>query len=506
MPGHKGRRFYEKYAPEAAALFDRSPDHDITEIPGADNLFQPETVIRRVMDRYRSLYESRETYLLVNGSSAGLMAAILTAVPQGGKLIMARNCHKSVFNGARLGGITPVYAWPEIIEEYGICGEVTAEEVERAVSEAPEASAVLVTSPNYYGICSDIEAIARVAHRHGMVLIVDQAHGAHLPFMNKKLAAERGGADIVIDSTHKTLASFTQTAIANICSDRVDLDVFQDRLQMLESTSPSYILMASLDLNAQILESHGTELMEQWRENLMYFYRRYKEIPGLSLMTHPALDPTKLNLDMSALGLTGADLEDELIKRGIYTELTTGNIAMAMTGIGNDRSDYDRLLAALAEISENVAATVATASGTAESAAASGDAPAAETRAASGASSTAVPCAASTAVPCAASTATSCASPNYDAFENCDLSHIERQANSHKPETVSVPDKTESVHYTEAAGRISAGLIIPYPPGRPLICPGEIMDETILRYAFVLRQRGEKVIGMTADGFVRVGV
>ena len=477
MPGHKGRRFYEKYAPEAAALFDRSPDYDITEIPGADNLFQPETVIRRVMDRYRSLYESRETYLLVNGSSAGLMAAILTAVPQGGKLIMARNCHKSVFNGARLGGITPVYAWPEIIEEYGICGEVTAEEVERAVSEAPEASAVLVTSPNYYGICSDIEAIARVAHRHGMVLIVDQAHGAHLPFMNKKLAAERGGADIVIDSTHKTLASFTQTAIANICSDRVDLDVFQDRLQMLESTSPSYILMASLDLNAQILESHGAELMEQWRENLMYFYRRYKEIPGLSLMTHPALDPTKLNLDMSALGLTGADLEDELIKRGIYTELTTGNIAMAMTGIGNDRSDYDRLLAALAEISENAAA---------RGAAASGDAPAAETR--------------------VTAYTTSCASPNCDAFESCDLSHIERQANSHKPETVSVPDKTESVHYTEAAGRISAGLIIPYPPGRPLICPGEIMDETILRYAFVLRQRGEKVIGMTADGFVRVGV
>lgn len=488
MPGHKGRRFYEKYAPEAAALFDRSPDYDITEIPGADNLFQPETVIRRVMDRYRSLYESRETYLLINGSSAGLMAAILTTVPQGGKLIMARNCHKSVFNGARLGGITPVYAWPEIIEEYGICGEVTAEEVERAVSEAPEASAVLVTSPNYYGICSDIEAIARVAHSHGMVLIVDQAHGAHLPFMNKKIAAEAGGADIVIDSTHKTLASFTQTAIANICSDRVDLDVFQDRLQMMESTSPSYILMASLDLNAQILESRGAELMEQWRENLMYFYRRYKEIPGLSLMTHPALDPTKLNLDMSALGLAGADLEDELIKRGIYTELTTGNIAMAMTGIGNDKSDYDRLLAALAEISENAMATAAaaSASGTAEGAAATGDAAAAV----SWASAAAIPS----------------ASPNCDSFAACDLSHIERQANSHKPETVSVPDKTESVHYTEAAGRISAGLIIPYPPGRPLICPGEIMDETILRYAFVLRQRGEKVIGMTADGFVRVGV
>ena len=463
MPGHKGRRFYEKYAPEAAALFDRSPDYDITEIPGADNLFQPETVIRRVMDRYRSLYESRETYLLVNGSSAGLMAAILTAVPQGGKLIMARNCHKSVFNGARLGGITPVYAWPEIIEEYGICGEVTAEEVERAVSEAPEASAVLVTSPNYYGICSDIEAIARVAHRHGMVLIVDQAHGAHLQFMDKRLAAERAGADIVIDSTHKTLASFTQTAIANICSDRVDLDVFQDRLQMLESTSPSYLLMASLDLNAQILESHGAELMERWRENLMYFYRRYKEIPGLSLMTHPALDPTKLNLDMSALGLTGAGLEDELIKRGIYTELTTGNIAMAMTGIGNDRSDYDRLLAALAKISEGAAAS-------------------------------------------GISSYTSNESLNHDMTGICGLSCIKRQADSPKPETVSVPDKTEPVHYTEAAGRISAGLIIPYPPGIPLVCPGEVMEESVLRYAFELRRRGEKVIGMTADGFVRAGV
>lgn len=478
MPGHKGRRFYEKYAPEAAALFDRSPDYDITEIPGADNLFQPETVIRRVMDRYRSLYESRETYLLVNGSSAGLMAAILTAVPQGGKLIMARNCHKSVFNGARLGGITPVYAWPEIIEEYGICGEVTAEEVERAVSEAPEASAVLVTSPNYYGICSDIETIARVAHSHGMVLIVDQAHGAHLPFMNKKLAAEAGGADIVIDSTHKTLASFTQTAIANICSDRVDPDVFQDRLQMLESTSPSYILMASLDLNAQILESRGAELMEQWRENLTYFYRRYKEIHGLSLMTHPALDPTKLNLDMSALGLTGADLEDELIKRGIYTELTTGNIAMAMTGIGNDKTDYDRLLAALAEISENAAATATAASGAAEGASATGDAAA----------------------------AVSCESLNHDMNGVCGLSCIKRQAYSHKPETASVPDKTEPVHYTEAAGRISAGLIIPYPPGIPLVCPGEVMEESVLRYAFELRRQGEKVIGMTADGFVRAGL
>lgn len=456
MPGHKGRRFYEKYAPKAAALFNRLPDYDITEIPGADNLFQPETVIRRVMDRYRSLYGSRETYLLINGSSAGLMAAIMTAVPPGGKLIMARNCHKSVFNGARLGNITPVYAWPEIIEEYGICGEVTAEEIERAISEAPEASAVLVTSPNYYGVCSDIEAIGQAVHRHGMMLIVDQAHGAHLPFMNERLAAEKGGADIVIDSTHKTLASFTQTAIANICSDMVDLDVFQDRLQMLESTSPSYLLMASLDLNAQIIEDYGEELMKAWRENLMYFYRRYKEIPGLSLMTHPALDPTKLNLDMSSRGYSGADLEEELEKRGIYMELTTGNIAMAMTGIGNDRSDYDRLLEALAEISENAPVAKASSRGENE--------------------------------------------------EMPGICEAERQINSHKPETVRVPAKAESVHYTEAEGRVSAGLIIPYPPGRPLICPGEIMDGTILRYAFVLRQRGEKVIGMTADGFVRVGV
>lgn len=459
MPGHKGRRFFERYAPEAAALFDRSPDYDITEIPGADNLFQPESVIRNVMDRYRGLYESRETYLLINGSSAGLMAAILTAVPAGGKLIMARNCHKAVFNGARLGGITPVYAWPEIIEEYGICGEVTAEEIERAIGEAPDASAILVTSPNYYGICSDIEAIAEAAHSHGMLLIVDQAHGAHLPFMNKRLAAERAGADIVINSTHKTLASFTQTAIANICSDRIDLDVFQDRLQMLESSSPSYLLMASIDLNARILEEHGGRLMEEWRENLMYFYRRYKEIPGLSLMTHPALDPTKLNLDMSALGLSGADLEEELIKRGIYIELTTGSIAMAMTGIGNDRNDYDRLLEALAEISEARRKACKNVDLADESA-------------------------------------------NCDARDTADAAY----AYSRRPKAGTAPEHSRSVHYTEAVGFVSAGLIIPYPPGVPLICPGEVMDEGALEYAYRLRQRGEKVIGMTAAGFVRVGV
>lgn len=164
-------------------------------------------------------------------------------------------------------------------------------------------------------------------------------------------AAENLGADVVINSIHKTLASFTQTAEVNLCSKRVDRYVFEDKLQLIESTSPSYLLMASLDVNASLMEAKGEELIRRWEENLNRFYREAAEIPGLQIMRHPMLDHTKINLDMSRRGIDGAELEQLLMKKGIFAELTTGNILMCMTGIGNKRSDFDRLLSALREIS-----------------------------------------------------------------------------------------------------------------------------------------------------------
>ncbi|MGN0710318.1 MAG: aminotransferase class I/II-fold pyridoxal phosphate-dependent enzyme [Anaerovoracaceae bacterium] len=465
MPGHKGSRLYKRFGYEE--FLESIADCDITEICGADNLFQPEDIIAGTMERYRRLYDVRKTYLLVNGSSCGLISAMMASVHPGGKIIMARNCHKSIFNGLTLGNISPVYIYPQLIEEFGISGGIMPEDVAKALEEEPDAEAVILPSPNYYGVCSDIEKIAEIVHSHGKILIVDQAHGAHLKFFGEFLGrdasglprpAEECGADIVINSTHKTLASFTQSAVMNVTSEKIDLRFLEDKLQALESTSPSYLLMASMDISLQLLEKHGKLLMREWHDNLKAFYKRSESIKGLKILnTGMDMDWTKINLDMSRCGLSGHELENLLLEKNIFVELVTGNIVMCMTGIGNTKEDFDRLADALEEISLNyMKASGESCSGAAETE--SGE-------------------------------------------RLAKLSEIAAK----KPVLHSVPVKKEYVHINEAAGRICAASIIPYPPGIPLICPGEEIDADTAEYALSLKQSGEKVMGLTEDFQVLVG-
>ena len=446
MPGHKGSAIYREHG--YGEFLDHMMDCDITEIPGADNLYQAEDVLLRTMERYRGLYETKASYLQINGSSGGLIAAILASVPKGGKLVLARNCHKSIFNALSLGDITPVYAYPETIEEYGILGAVSPAEVARCLDENPEASAVILPSPNYYGICSDVAAIAEVVHARGKVLIIDQAHGAHLNFFAKygipgfPAAAEASGADVVINSIHKTLASFTQTALLNLCSDRVDKYDIEDRLQAIESTSPSYPLMATLDLNADLMEHHGETLMKEWADSLNWFYETAEqEVPGLRIMRHEMLDATKLNLDMSAYGLNGNQLEDLLMEEGIFIELVTGNILMCMTGIGNKRCDFEKLLNALKQI--------------------------ASTR------------------------------------ELIPVKPEQPKAVTASLKMAAVPVKKERVKLEEAAGRVCASSVIPYPPGIPLALPGEVLDRKAIGQIKLLLEKGCNVRGIS-DGKISV--
>ena len=451
MPGHKGSALYRRFG--YGAFLERFMDCDITEIPGADNLFQTEGVLKETQERYAKLYDADRSYLLINGTSGGILASILASVPEGGKLVMARNCHKSVFNALTLGNIQPVYAYPEMIREHGILGEVTAEEIERTLLEHPDAAAVILPSPNYYGICSDIQAIARIVHGHGKILIVDQAHGAHLKWLSKKenggagpVCAEEAGADLVINSIHKTLASFTQSAVLNLNSDRVDRYVLEDKLQAVQSTSPSYLLMASLDISARLLEEHEAVLMKEWNENLRFFYEEAKTIPGIRLIEGmDNLDASKININTAGLGISAAELENKLMERDIFSELTTGNILMLMTGIGNRRSDFERLLAALKEIGQDGSHQNAPAAG--------GNGGRMPVRA----------------------------------------------------ELFPVPKEKERMPLEEAEGRICASSIIPYPPGIPLICPGEKMAEEDIAYIRALREAGEKVIGVNEKGEVTVG-
>ncbi|MBQ3322830.1 MAG: hypothetical protein IJH05_08320 [Firmicutes bacterium] len=475
MPGHKGDRLLRKYG--YGDFLDSIVGCDITEIIGADNLFQTEGIIADTMAKYRSLYDTKASYLLINGSSAGLIASILTCVPAGGKLIMARNCHKAIFNALTLGGIKPVYAYPSMVEEYGITGPVAPEEIARLLGENPDASAVILPSPNYYGICSDVRAIADIVHDAGKFLIVDQAHGAHLKFFENTdgadgeapasgvfgvpESAETQGADFVINSTHKTLCSFTQSAVLNVPAGSTfdDLYTLEDKLQQIESTSPSYLLMASLDINADILTDHAQELIDEWRGNLNYFYEEAAAIDGLKFMrvsdgARQAMDMTKINLDMSACGLDGHQLEDALLKYEIYAELVTGNILMCMTGIGNSRRDYDRLLEALKELSDGHR----------------------------------------------------CSGAADEADESAPAGAASGAALWTKHRTIhDVPIMKELIPLEEAAGRICAASLIPYPPGIPLICPGEEIGAEEIAYIQLLRGQGEKVMGIDAEGRIAVG-
>lgn len=450
MPGHKGAELYRRCG--HGDFLDNIFDCDVTEIQGADNLFQTEGILKEAQDRYAELYEVKKSYLQINGSSGANIASMLASVPKGKKIVMARNCHKSCFNGLTLGGIQPVYAYPEMLEEYGISGAVPPEEIERLLDENPDAEAVILPSPNYYGICSDIKRIADITHERGKILIVDQAHGAHLKFFSifgiegMPMSAEEAGADLVVNSIHKTLASLTESALLNVNSDRVDLDLLEDKLQQMESTSPSYILMASLDINASIIEEYGEKLFREWAEALDIFYKEAGSIEGLRHIGKiPGLDWTKMNFSFLGKGLMGDEVEKRLMEKGIFIELFTGDLVMCMSGIGTTAEDLGRLTEALKAISEDRG------------------------------------------------------NPGFAIGES------ELKQPNIRAELCGIPERKRKVKLEDAAGCICAASIIPYPPGIPFICPGEKISREAIDYIKALRERGEKVIGLNENGYIMVG-
>lgn len=456
MPGHKGSAIYKRLGFQE--FLENMMDCDITEIIGADNLFQTEGILKETQEIYADLYDAKKSYLLINGTSGGIIAAILASVPKGKKLIMARNCHKSVFNALTLTDVQPLYAYPEMIEKYGISGAIPPKEIEALLAGNPDAEAVIIPSPNYYGVCSDIDAISEITHRYNKVLIVDQAHGAHLKMFSKfgvkglPKSAEESGADIVINSIHKTLASYTQSAILNLNSDRIPPYLIEDKLQCIESTSPSYLLMASLGINAAILKSHGSELMQEWSDNLNYFYDEAKKIRDLEFIDKmPDMDWTKINFSFGRLGISGDALETILLeKHNIFIELYTGDLVMCMTGIGNTRSDISALLNGLNEIGIKYRD--------------SGN--------------------------------------NRLAGGNTEKKSL---ISFKRSQLYEIPKVKVHVPLAEAEGLICASSIIPYPPGIPLVCPGEKIDKEAIQYIKSLRENGEKVIGINERNEVIVG-
>lgn len=470
-PGHKGRSLFCGH--DENCKFPNIED-DITEIEGADNLFDANGIILSCMNQYKELYGARNSYILVNGSSAGIMAAITSAVHEDEEIIIARNSHKSVFNAVKLCGGIPKYVFSEMDSEFGIPSKINPEELSQLILETPDAKAVVITSPNYYGVCSDIRKISEITHREGMILIVDQAHGAHIKFLNPEKDAGMSGADVVVMSTHKTLASLTQSAVVNIYSERIDVDLFEKKLEMFQTSSPSYLLIQSLELNARLIREHGQEIFKKWQKNIEEFHEEAGKISGLKLMLNENSDMTKLLMDMSEIGISGEELDSKLREKGIFTELYSDNFVLAMTGIGNSEEDYKNLLIALKEISEEHKLIGGARSKETEDVKTKSD-----------------------------HAGDICQSGNEKSPLNStgkinpDMYLFNKKRNQRK-----IPVRGVKRHYSECSGKTCFTSIVPYPPGVPLIASGEEMDSESLEYAYKLKSSGRKVLGMSSEGIV----
>ncbi|HAT02359.1 MAG TPA: ornithine decarboxylase, partial [Oribacterium sp.] len=262
MPGHKRRLSSVPGLPVSL---------DFTEVPGTDDLHHPESILKAAMERTARTVGADRTWYLVNGSTAGNLAAVFALAPYHGELIVAGNCHRSVYHGLELRDVHPHFIDPVMDPEYGIPTVIRPEDVEEAFRKYPESSGVILTSPTYEGVVSDIRSIAEICHRHGGLLFVDEAHGAHFGLVEEAdfpESAIRCGADLSVQSAHKTLLGLTQTAFLHCRGKRIDQEAIQRALDMFESSSPSYPLLMSLDGCTDWLLREGKKCFCAWRDHL----------------------------------------------------------------------------------------------------------------------------------------------------------------------------------------------------------------------------------------------
>ena len=352
MPGHKRRP-----GPCPGLPY----EWDVTEVEGTDDLHDARGILKEAMDRTAALYGADYTRYLVGGSTCGILAGIRAALRHGDRVAVARNCHKSVYHAIELCGLETVWILPETVPDYRICGSVSPEAVRCLLQTDPSIRAVILTSPTYEGVLSNIGAIAAHCHAHEIPLIVDEAHGAHLGLFSGTgfpAGALSRGADLVIQSPHKTLPSLTQTAWLHLRGDRISAGALERELDIFETSSPSYPLLASLDACTGLLEAEGYSLFRGWQQRLSAFYegaaalRRFRilgrEAGEMSRDIVYAFDPGKILIACPTGQMTGQALARLLRDRYLLeTEMALGDCVLAMTSPADAPSALQRLLEAL---------------------------------------------------------------------------------------------------------------------------------------------------------------
>jgi arginine/lysine/ornithine decarboxylase len=443
-PGHKNGRLFQR--PGTRSLPSFLPSIDTTELPETDHLHHATGVILNAQRRAAETFGSEETYFLVNGSTCGIYAMIMSAAGHGDEIIINRNAHQSVYNACLLGGVTPRYLKPPLHHALGLPLAVTAESVTEALTEWPAAKAVLITTPTYHGFTADLAGIARIVHQQGKMLLVDEAHGAHL-LLSRRLppTALECGADAAVQSTHKTLGAFTQAAMLHVQGSRIDRDRLKYMLTLHQSSSPSYLLLSSLDLAVTLVRTQGPAIMEALLDLLEDLQSRLMALPHLLMNSvrgesgELQTDPTRLWLDLHQTGLTGYQLNERLRNTyNIQMEYADNRGALAILTIGNTPDDLDRLRGAVTELTEKPFSH------------------------------------------------TQIDTPKPpDSLPKVRLSLREAAGAARK-----------TVRLSEAAGCVSAVSLVPYPPGVPLLVPGEVIEPELIHYLQQTIASGNEVLGM----------
>ncbi|MEG4443625.1 aminotransferase class I/II-fold pyridoxal phosphate-dependent enzyme [Microcoleus sp. AT9_B5] len=351
-PGHKrGQGISQPLIDLFGAAVFRS---DLPELPELDNLFNPEAAIAEAQYLAAEAFGAQSTRFLANGSTCGIIAAILATCGPGDKIILPRNIHSSAISGLILSGAIPIFVNPEYNPDWDIANSITPEATASALEQHPDAKAVMIVYPTYHGVCGDLRAIAQITHQYNIPLLVDEAHGAHFNFHpNLPEPALSAGADLTVQSIHKTLGAMTQASMLHLKGDRIDIQKLNRALQLVQSTSPSYLLLASLDAARQQIALHGKELMAQTLQLAEKARSRISQIPGLSVLEplntpgFAALDRTRLTVKVSDLGITGFAADEILHSQlGVTAELPMPRHLTFIISLGNTQSDIDNLVKA----------------------------------------------------------------------------------------------------------------------------------------------------------------
>ncbi|MCL1471437.1 aminotransferase class I/II-fold pyridoxal phosphate-dependent enzyme [Argonema antarcticum] len=426
---------------------------DLTELPGLDNLSAPENTLRLAQELAAEAFGAEFTWFLVNGSTGGVMAAILATCRTGDKIILPRNVHQSAIAGLILSGAIPIFVNPEYDPLKDIAHSITPSSLADALQQHPDAKAVMMVYPTYDGVCGDVEAIANLAHQHNIPLLVDEAHGPHFTFHpDLPPSALSAGADLTVQSIHKVLSALTQASMLHIRGSRVDRSSVTKALQLVQSSSPSYLLLASLDAARQQMALHGEQLMRRTLQLADEARTRISEIPGLSVLETAytpgfvAIDRTRLTLTVSRLGLTGFEVDEILYQDSVIAEFPSMEHLTFIISLGNKEDDIVKLVQSLATLAKKYQTA------------------------------------------------------SYPVKKTRSLDLVE-MPDRYKMPLISPREaffaSTETLPFEQISQRISAELVCPYPPGIPILMPGEMITPITLEYLSTIKAMGGTISGCT---------